>query len=107
MKAKLHESVRIGSRSHVGILSARLGGRLTFPPRDEFSILVVLLAVASVVVGVRATVLLAMEAVQLTLPGLGRGGAALLQDAIPVAALGLEVAATGSDLLGLLACALP
>ena len=57
-------------------------------------------------VGVRAAVLLATVAVQLTLPGLGRGGAALLRDAIPVAALGLDVAAVGGNLLGLLACAL-
>ena len=57
-------------------------------------------------VGPRATVLLATVVVQLTLPGFERGGADLLWDAIPVAALGLEVAVSGGDLLGLFACAL-
>ena len=46
--------MRVGGRSHVGILSAGFGEGLALPPLDEFSVLVVLLAVASVVVGVRA-----------------------------------------------------
>ena len=81
---ELHESVRVGGIIHVGILGAGFGEGLALSPLDEFSVLVVLLTVVSIVVGVRAAVLLATVAVQLALPRLGGGGAALLRDAVPV-----------------------
>ena len=94
--------MHIGSGSHVGIPTAGLGGRLTFPPWDQFSVPVVFLTILSIVVGIRTPVLLSTVAVHLALPGLGRGGALLLWDAIPVAALGLEVVAFAATFLAFL-----